>query len=179
MQKKYCHIIIVATLFLILSGNICQVSASEVSQKYKRALKEASAGRYEFALMYHRDIIRQHQHSKYAPLSLFAQGEFYFNQGQYKEAKESFEQCLNRNDESNQQLFALAFLYKITLINKNKTLRKNLKKNIVTHKQISLVFKENMTYKYVTPLNQHLKAIIKIDQIEFYKNEKLFLQIAY
>ncbi len=110
---------------------------------------------------------------------MFARGEYFFNQENYNKAILSFEKFLIHYKKPKEQLFALAFLYKLSLIKENKQLSTKLKKRIVTHKQIGLVFKKDITIKLTTPMNQNLKAIINIDKIEFYKNEELFIQLNY
>jgi len=62
---------------------------------------------------------------------------------------------------------------------KDEPLIENLKKEILTFKQVGLVFKEFKEYTYRSPLYRTYKAVFRIDQVEFYVGGKLFATVAY
>ena len=169
-------IILCLGFILCLTSLVC---AESEAQLYRKAAQAAKAGRTDFAFMYYNDLGRDYPASKYREHVLFAQGEYYGRSLNYAESTRVFNAFIGVYPESKGRLFALAYLYTMAKHEKDEPLIENLKKEILTFKQVGLVFKEFKEYTYRSPLYRTYKAVFRIDQVEFYVGGKLFATVAY
>ncbi len=158
---------------------IPSVCAQGEAQLYHKAVQAAKAGRTDFAFMYYNDLGRDYPASKYREQILFVQGEYYGQSLHYAESTRVFNAFIGEYPESEGRLFALAYLYTMAQRRKDEPLIENLKKEILTFKQVGLVFKEFKEYTYRSPLYHTYKAVFRIDKVEFYVGGKLFATVAY
>lgn len=169
-------------IILCLGVVLCLTSlarAESEAQLYRKAVQAAKAGRTDFAFMYYNDMGRDYPASKYREHVLFAQGEYYGQSLNYAESTRIFNAFIGDYPESKGRLFALAYLYTMAQRQKDEALVENLKKEILTFKQVGLVFKEFKEYTYRSPLYHIYKAVFRIDKVEFYVGGKLFATVAY
>ena len=141
--------------------------AENESQLYAKAVKAAKTGNPDFAFMYYNAIARNYPQSKYREQILFAKGEYFFQLPQYGQAAEMFKAFLTDYPDSNGKLFALVYLFRIAEFEKNKSQLNDLKKAIVTFKQVGFIFKEFKEYKNRSPLYRPYRAVFHIDKVDF------------
>jgi hypothetical protein len=153
--------------------------AGEDATKYAQARKMAKAGQKDFAFMQYQTILRDYPNSRFTEPALFGKGEYYFLIEDYRQAKEAFEGFLTQFPKSNGRMFALAYLWRIAKLQNDEATAQDLANQIVTQKQVSLVFRDRKEYKYLSPLNNNFLAAIHIDKIEVYLGGELFAKISY
>ena len=146
---------------------------------HRLARQQARTDRKDFAFMYFRSLLREHPDSRYADFALFGQGEYFFELPNYKLATESFESYVDQYPDAKGKLFALAYLLKMARTQGQIQRVKDLEKEIISVKQLGLVFSDYKEYTYRTPLNREFKTVFHIDRIEFYVGGKLFEKITY
>jgi hypothetical protein len=178
---------------LCLTSSVC---AEGEAQLYRKAVQAAKAGRTDFAFMYYNDLGRDYPYSKYREDVLFVQGEYYGQSRNYAESAKAFNVLIHEYPQSQGRLFALAYLYAMaqrekgieaiagryaepTVAARQEALSESLKKEILTFKQVGLVFTEFKEYTYRSPLYQTYKAVFHIDKVEFYVGGELFATVAY
>src|SRR3989338_11521429 len=133
-------------VWIILTGWLLLASstgyAGEEDVLYAKAIQAARSGRSDFAFMYYDQLDRDYPRSRYREQVLIAKGEYFYELPAYIQAKESFEKLLEEYPQSPGKLFILAYLYKIAEADGKADLIENLKKEILTFRQVGLVFEE-------------------------------------
>ncbi len=160
-------------LFVPASGH-----AGEADALYARAIQAARSGQTDFAFMYYNQLDRDHPQSRYREQVLFAKGEYFYELPAYIQAKEDFQKILEEYPQSPGKLFIQAYLYKIAVAEGKADLVESLKKEILTFRQVGLVFKETKEYKYPSPFYRNFRAVFYIDKVEFYRGGELFATVA-
>ena len=166
-------------IFAILSLSSSPAFAGEDARLYAEARKMAQAGQTDFAFMQYQTILRDYPSSRFTEQALFAEGEYNFMVQNYDQAKEAFQSFLIHYPDSKGKMFALIHLWRIAQIQNDAAAAKNFEKEVVTQKQVSLVFRDRKEYQYISPLNHIFKAAIHIDKIEIYAGGELFAKISY
>ena len=169
--------------WIILAGWLLLVPASgyagEADALYARAIQAARAGRIDFAFMYYNQLDRDYPRSRYREQVLFAKGEYFYALPAYAQAAEIFEKVIAEYPQSPGKLFALVYLYKIAGAQGKADAIEDFKKEILTFRQVGLVFKETKEYKYPSPFSQGCRAVFYIDKVEFYRGGDLFAAVSY
>ncbi len=153
--------------------------AGEDRGLYSRAMKSAKQGDADFAFMNYRSILREYPQSKFKEQALFAHAEYSFLLKHYDESVALFTTFVQDYPDSKGKLFALAYLLKIAGEKGDQKEVEAIRKQIISLRKISLVFRNFKKYKYRSPFYRYWKAIIYIDKIEFYINGELFEKIFY
>lgn len=167
-------------IFFVLSFLFgAPLEAGEEVQLYRKAVKAAKSDHVDFAFMYYNSILRNYPQSKYREDALFALGEYDYQLPNYAEAAQMFESFIADYPQSPGRLFALAYLYKVAEIQENQSMIDDLKKEILTFRQVGLVFKEFKEREYHSPLERIHRAVFHIDMVEFYIAGDLFAQVSY
>ncbi|MDP8253026.1 MAG: hypothetical protein P9X27_01325 [Candidatus Kaelpia aquatica] len=144
-----------------------------------RAKQSIKKGWLDFAFSDLHFLVALYPESKHYESSLFALGEYYYNIEAYHDALKNFNEILKINSESKAKIFIKAYLVEITKKRGDSDEVNKLKKEIVTSKQLSLLFRDFKEYSYVSVLEKEYKAVYYIDKIEFFIDEKLFSEIYY
>lgn len=169
-------------VWIILTGWLLLVPASgyagEADALYAKALQAARAGRVDFAFMYYNQIDREYPRSRYREQVLLAKGEYFYELPAYVQAREAFGKLLEEYPQSPGKLFVLAYLYKIAEAEGKVEPIENFKKEILTFRQVGLVFKETKEYKYPSPFYRNFRAVFYIDKVEFYRGGELFATVS-
>jgi hypothetical protein len=155
------------------------VGAGEDSRLYSMAVKAARAKDQDFAFMRYRTIVIEYPKSIHRAQALFAQGEYYFQQTNFPEAKKAFQALIIEFPALDANLFALMYLFKIADLEQKNDLVSEYTKNIATLKQVSLVFRDFKEFEYLSPLWRKHKAVFHIDNVEFFVEGQLFAKISF
>lgn len=175
MPKKRIFIIIfILSVFWVNAG----FAQSDVSF-YKTARQAVSAGDNDYAFMCFRSILKLRHESKYYKEALFATGEYYYSIGDFRSAEKAFSSFVDAYPKDEALPFAIIYLLKIGNRMQISKTAEDLKKQLVTFKQLSLLFSECKTLSFISPLNLPYKAIYFIDRIEIYINEELFEKVYF
>ncbi len=162
---------------LLLLAPVCGY-AGEADALYVKAIQTARSGRIDFAFMYYNQLDREYPRSRYRDQVLLAKGEYFYELPAYVLAKEAFEKLLQEYPQSPGRLFILAYLYKIAEAEGKTDLTENLKKEILTFRQVGLVFEETKEYQYPSPFYRNFRAVFYIDKVEFYRGGELFAIVS-
>lgn len=149
------------------------------SEMYIKATKFAKTGQNYFAFMQFNNLLRNFPDSKYRQRALFATGEYYFELFGFDEAVQAFETYIAENPDSQEKLYALAYLLNIAKQNNNESITQELEKKIVNLQKVSFVFREQKEIAYLSPLNKNYKAVIHIDNIECFVEGELLAQVSF
>ena len=169
------HLILI--IFCVWLGSTGFVSGS--FQIYSKAVKFAKAGKSDFAFMYYSKLLRNYPMSKYRDKALFATGEYYFKISGFQQASEAFQTFVDEFPNSEERLYALAYLLSIANKAEDELFAQGLERQIINLQQVSFVFRESKEIVYRSPLYQNYKAIIHIDKIELYVEGELFAKVSY
>jgi len=169
------HLILITVCIWL--GSVGIVSGS--SQIYSKAVKFAKSGQSDFAFMYYSKLLRNYPMSRYRDQALFATGEYYFRISDIKQATAAFQAFVDEYPDSDERLYALAYLLSIANKDNDELFSQGLEKQIIALQQVSFIFRESKEIVYRSPLYQNYKAIIHIDKIEFYVEGELFAKVSY
>ena len=162
---------------LLLLAPVCG-SAGEEDALYAKAIQAARSGRIDFAFMYYNQLDRDYPRSRHREQILFAKGEYFYELPAYPEAVKLFSVLLQEYPKSPAKLFALMYLYKIAEAGQDARALENFKKEVLTFRQVGLVFKETREYKYQSPFYRAYRAVFYIDKVEFYRGGELFAAVS-
>lgn len=176
MKQLYKYIrvivwIVPVSLFSLLAY------AGESGYFFAKAKEAARTGQLDAAFMNYRFLLINDPDFKLRHLALFANGEYNFLMSSYAEATSLFKDYLETKTDDQSKLFALAYLYKMAEIKKEKDLFQKWQKQIVALKQHLFLFQEAKEYLYQSPLLRAHRAVFSIDKIEFFIEGDLFAQI--
>ena len=174
MRRIGFSILVLSILFT--AGNLY---AGEDASLYSKAMAAAKRGQEDIAFVHFSAILERYPDSKYAKNALFGAGEYYYSIGDYRDAMPLFERYVQNYPDDRGKLFALVYLYKLSKENEREDLAKKVRKEIVTFKQQSFLFRVFKNYQYRSPLNLSHKAVYYIDRVEFYINEDVFAEIPF
>jgi len=175
-MRKYILIICIGVFGGIWCGPGFGATAREL---FTLANRNAADGKRDFAFMNFRALLRDFPHSRQAESALFAMGEYYYFLPDLDQAVMSFESYLKKYPDSDNRLFALAYLLRIARFRGKKERTAMLEKEIIGRKQLGLVFSDYKQCFMRTPLRQDFQAVFQIDKITFYLNGELFEKILY
>ena len=166
----------IGLVILIATLTSCKTQESEL---YARAAQAVKNGQKDFAYMYYNQILRDYPNSPFQEPVLFALAEYYAFLPDYAQANELFHRFIDEYPDSKAKLFALGHLLRIAEMQKNDARVQQLRKDIVTLKQISFVFRDFKEFQYNSPFTGKHKAVFRINEIEFYLEGDLFAKISF
>lgn len=168
----------IITLVLFFSCLFMQGAYPQESQKlYHEGLKFARSGDMDFAFMRYQMLLENYPDAEFIEDVLFAIGEHYFSTSDYYNAAMTFNEFINRYQESDALPFALIYLAKITRQAGKEDLAVNFEKAVISFKQTSLLFSNFKEHTYVSSFYKKYKAVYFIDRVEIYINNELFAKI--
>lgn len=166
-------------VFVVLFG--CAIFsnsyAGEDSYLYSKAVHAAKRNKLNSSFMHLSRIVNRHPSSKFFTSALFSVGEYYYVIGDYFNAKNAFEQFIEKDSQSKSAVFARAYLIKIVKDNQESAAK--YEKEIVTFKRLSLFFRDFKIIKYRSAFLKKYKAVYFIDKVEVYINNALFIEIPF
>lgn len=133
----------------------------------------------DFAFMRFRSYLEGDNGSRHREEALFAVGEYYFWKAAYHDASATFLKLLDEYPDSKSRLFVLMYLLKIAEKTQQETAMKEIRNEIISFKQLILLFKDFKKYEFESPLGKRHKAIYYIDKVEFFVDGELFAKITY
>jgi len=143
--------------------------------QYDSALSYIKKKQYDFALMKFRSITRDFPESRYAMDSLFAMGEYFYEQGNNYEASKYFSEYINLYPESDGTVFIRAYLLKI--MEDHKEIAEKLKMEFFSE-PLFLLFSEYKELSYKSAFQNKFSIRYYIDMIEVYRNDEFFIKIT-
>ncbi len=149
------------------------------SSIFLQGLSEARQGRLDFAFSYFDLIVRNYQSSPYHEKALFAAGEYYFISLAYKDCRDVFNAHLRKYPASDLRAFALSYLLRLAKRDGREETVKELEKELVKTRQVSLVFRDYKEYEVTSPLNKKYKAVFYIDKVEVFIDGDLFTEVPF
>ena len=165
-------------LVLLLSLASPAISGED-SSLFSKGRKFARTSQQEFAYMQFRDIIYNFPNSAHREEALFATGEYYAAIPDHLETQRIFTQFLTEYPDSKSKIFALAFLYKIAEADQDEETMEKLKTEIIAIQRVGFVFRNSKELKYLSPCNNHYRAVIQIDKILIEKEGEALVELSY
>lgn len=147
--------------------------AQEDAELFNSAKQSIKVGERDFGFMQFHSLLRLSISSPYYHDALFATGEYYFASANYFDAYTSFSKFVELYPRSDALPFAVVYLLKMEQMQAQGS-EYDLKKKVITFKQLSLLFSEYKEYPYNSPMGLKYKAVYFIDRLEVYINEALF-----
>lgn len=178
MPKFQMHVFVIFFMLLSLTC-LRQACAGEDGTLIAQARGMAKQGNFEFAFMNYSRVLREFPLSKFTPEALYGRGEYGFALHDYPLAKENFQILAQRFPKKPQRIFALVYLWKIAHDQSDESAQQELAREIVSFRQVSLIFRKSASYRFRSPLGKEHLAIFKIDKIQVYLQGELFAEIDY
>ena len=149
---------------------------------YDAAVRYIRKKQPDFALLEFRSVTRDFPKNPLAQKSMFAIAEYYYDNKMYYDAVRGFTGYIKNYPDSKANVFARAYLLKITEEIKDPTWEEkkmfdNIKQDLFSE-PLLLLFREYKETSYKSPFQNVFKIRYYIDNIEVYRNGKLFIKIA-
>ena len=154
--------------------------ASEDKALYYEGVRDARHNNIDFAFIIFDSLTREYPSSKYFENALFATGEYRFMINDYTNSRAIFKEIISSPENTKAKLFSYAYLMKLCekTGSKDRTYL-NYEKNILTFKQISLLFRNSQEVRYISPLQIIHRAVYFIDKVIIYIDNEEFLTIHF
>jgi len=179
-MNAFKKILVTATLVYLLSSSCAfAISFSEEGRLYSDAITAATQKDYDVAFANLHTLINVFPHTKLMDRALFALGEYYFSEGDYYDAELTFKHFAHDYPRAKGYLFAMAYLREIARLKGQENEAAAFNKDIISFMQVSLLFRDYKSYKYISPMRKRYKAVYFIDKVEFYKDDKQFSVLSY
>ncbi len=172
--RRYCILIAVMLMLTVAEG-----FARDDRSVYQCAREAAASADQNSAFSFFHSLLRFGEASPYYDDALFAVGEYYFWNSDYGDSRTALTALLTCYPQGKAAPFAAAFLLRIDESSRPGFSSDDLRKKIITFKQLSLLFSEYKEYSYNSPLGNLYKAVYFIDRVEFYRNGELFETIIF
>lgn len=146
---------------------------------YSYGIYSARHNQIDFAFSYFDFIVKNYPESKVYEKALFATGEYFFLFWDYRNAEYAFKKMIEDFPQSEFKLFSLAYLLRTAKMENDKIRIKELEREIVKTRQVSLLFREFKEYTLTSPLHREYKAAFFIDKVEIFINGELFEKVPF
>ena len=179
-MKKINYILLFAVGFIVIFG-AQNLYGFDAMAQYNKAIKYIKMKQPDFALMEFRGVVRDFPKSVFARKAMFAMAEYYYDNKIYYDAIDNFTLYANNYPKSKASVFAKAYLLKIMgeIDNPSQEETKafeSIKKELFS-KPLFLLFKEYKKTSYKSDSRNKFKIRYYIDNIEVYRNGRLFLAL--
>jgi len=176
---KLLNLKLIVFLILVIIQSASGAYALNDASLYQYAQQEVKEGDLDFAFLHYNAILKYSTFSKYYKEALFATGEYYFLNNNYTKAQEAFSAYIEHYPKDDGLLFAIVYLLKMEQSFFESSYAVDLKKQVITYKQLSLLFSEFKEFSYESPLALTYKALYFIDKAEIYIDGKLFEKVYF
>lgn len=183
-MRKITYVPIFIAGLILFSGGISGLYADgNAKARYDEVVRYIKLKQYDFALMELRSILRDFPETEYFQKSVFAIGEYSYDNKAYYDAIKNFTEYINNYPDSKGVIFAKAYLLRIIEDNKNPTWEEkrvfeDIKKDFFSS-PLFLLFSEYKEASSYTSAFQHVfKIRYYIDNVEVYRDDELFITIA-
>ncbi len=166
--------VLTCSMFLIVAS---AAYAAEVDLEWRQAVSLVKQGQPDFAFANFDLIARTYPESRYARPAEFAQGEYFYMQGQRKAAAEKFRVFYGHHPRSQEALAALAYLYEIARLQSDAAAAAKYRKQLVSSHQANFIFKDRKSYEFTSAFARRHKISFAIDQIEVWVDGKLLVRV--
>lgn len=173
--KRLLLMLILAPLLLVPFAD--NVYSEEGANLYREGYSAARRREMDLAFMSFNALVRDYPESKFFADALFSLGEYYFSVSDYYDANRFFDVFISKYPNSKARPFACAYLIEIAKMRGEKEYIKKLQKEIITFKQIGLLFSDFKKHAYLSGFSKKYKALYFIDRVEIYIDNELFTKI--
>ncbi|MCX7927710.1 MAG: outer membrane protein assembly factor BamD [Candidatus Omnitrophica bacterium] len=177
LKLQYVFIFIFTLICPLIAG--AQIPSLSEYELFSLASQQVQSGNLDFAFLYFNNLLEQFPSSRYSEQALFAVGEYYFIERNYRQATTTFLKFIDRYPDSVASVFALCYLREIAQYLGDESTTEKLTQLIISCQRLSLVFRESKTISYVSALKRKLCVRYFIDKVEFSINGELFARINY
>jgi outer membrane protein assembly factor BamD (BamD/ComL family) len=181
-MRKIYYVLLFLILFGVLLSTQKLYANGDAKARYDEAIRYIEMKQVDFAFMQFRNIIRDFPESPFAQKSIFAIAEYSYDHMMYYDAIKNLREYINDYPDSKTNVFAKAYLLKIIEEIKNPTWEEKRVFEDITKeffsKPLFLLFTEYKETSYRSPSLNKFKIRYYIDNIEVYRNDKLFIKIS-
>jgi outer membrane protein assembly factor BamD (BamD/ComL family) len=161
------NVMLFMSIALLLAGSV-RAHAFTAGAAYKAARTAVRSGNLDFAFFNFKAIVQDFPKTRYYKDSLFAIGEYYFFISDFYNANRAIARYIGEFGEDPEALFAYWYLMRVAQRSGSDDPRvEHYKKQIISFKQLSLLFRDFKEFKYLSPLGRVHRAVFYIDKIEF------------
>jgi len=176
-------------LFLVLAlvaGLAGCAAFSETAERYRAGISALEEGQTYFAVVHLRRLIEQDPASPYAPQSMFALGEYYYDNNDYFHSIKMLSSYVREHPKDKGVVFAKVLIYKMittfraetTLNEQEEALMKEIRKELFSQ-PLFLIFYDKKSPRSYKSLFHHAYLVYDyVDRIKVFRDDKLFLELS-
>lgn len=182
MKKIFCIVLFLIIFWGCPCAQKLYAVVGEARARYGEAVRHIKANQLDFAFMEFRSIVRDFPKSPLAQRSAFAIAEYYYENKMHADAAKEFTAHIKNYPDSKANIFAKAYLLKIMEEIQNPTPEeKKMLDDINMYffsKPLFLLFTEYKEASYKSASLNKFSIRYYIDNIEVYRNGRLFIKIT-
>jgi len=170
-----------------LVAALCGCTAfSDVGDRYRSGVSAFRDGQTYFAIVHLRRLIEEAPDSPYAPQSMFAVGEYYYDINDYFNSIKMLSMYVRQHPKDKGVVFAKVLIYKMittfksesALNEQEEALMKEIRKELFSQ-PLFLVFYDKKSPRSYKSLFQHAYLVYDyVDRIKVFRDDKLFLELS-
>ncbi len=174
-------------LVLALMAGLCGcASFSESADRYRAGVAAFEDGQTYFAIVHLRSVIEEAPDSPYAPQSMFALGEYYYDNNDYFHSIKMLSSYVRQHPKDKGIVFAKVLIYKMittfkseaALNEQEEALMKEIRKELFSQ-PLFLVFYDKKSPRSYKSLFHHAYLVYDyVDRIKVFRDDKLFLELS-
>ncbi|MGE5280187.1 MAG: outer membrane protein assembly factor BamD [Deltaproteobacteria bacterium] len=182
---KKTTVILVFGAALCLAGAGC-ASFSETAERYRAAISAFDEGQTYFAIVHLRHVIEQDPTSPYAPQSMFALGEYYYDNADYFNSIKTLSLYIKRYPDDKGAVFAKLLIYKMitafksesALSEQEEALMKEIRKELFSQPLFFIFYDKKSPRSYKSLFHHAYLVYDYVDRIKVFRDDKLFLELS-
>ncbi|MDD5019416.1 MAG: outer membrane protein assembly factor BamD [Candidatus Omnitrophica bacterium] len=162
------------------------VSLTETGDRYRAAVQTFRDGQTYFSIMHLKAIVKDDPNSPYAPASMFALGEYYFDNADTFNAVKTLSDYVRRYPKDKGVVFAKLIIYKIiTEIKKDDELNeqqaaliKEIRKELFSQPLFLIFYDRKIPRSYKSIFDHSYLVYDYVDKIKVFRDDKNFLELS-
>lgn len=162
------------------------VSLTETGDRYRAAVQTFRDGQTYFSIMHLKAIVKDDPNSPYAPASMFALGEYYFDNADTFNAVKTLSDYVRRYPKDKGVVFAKLIIYKIItgfkegekLDVQEDALIKEIRKELFSQPMFLIFYDRKAPRSYKSLFHNTYLVYDYIDKIKVFRNDKIFLELS-
>jgi outer membrane protein assembly factor BamD (BamD/ComL family) len=178
--------IVLSFLLIACCGLAGCATFSETAERYRAGVRAFEDGQTYFAIVHLRRVIESDPDSPYAPQSMFALGEYYYDNVDYFNSIKMLSMYVKRHPEDKGVVFAKLLIYKMittfkaesALNEQEEALMKEIRKELFAE-PLFLMFYDKKSPRSYKSLFRHAYLVYDyVDRIKVFRDDKLFLELS-
>ncbi len=173
-------------ILALIAGMAGCASFSETADHYRAGVSAFEDGQTDFAIIHLRRVINEAPESPYAPQSMFALGEYYYDNTDYFNSIKRLSSFIRQHPKDKGVVFAKVLIYKMittfkaesALNEQEEALMKEIRKELFSQPLFFVFYDKKSPRSYKSLFHHAYLVYDYVDRIKVFRDDKLFLELS-